>query len=159
MTVESTELDVGANLSRVRGEVDAAARMVERDPKTITVCAVSKTHGPARIRDVIAAGHRVFGENRVQEAESKWPELKAETANIELHLIGPLQTNKVRKALALFDVVQTVDRPKLARALAREMARLDRRIPCYVQVNTGDEPQKAGVRPDDADAFIETCLR
>jgi len=118
---------------------------------------VAKRHDAARIRPVLAGGHRVFGENRVQEAAAKWPALRAETPGVELHLIGPLQTNKVRDAVALFDVIETVDRPKLARALADEMARQDRRLPVFIQVNTGEEPQKAGVAPQDADDFVSVC--
>jgi pyridoxal phosphate enzyme (YggS family) len=116
--------------------------------------AISKTHPAERIRDAIAAGQRVFGENRVQEAESKYPALRAEHPDLKLHLVGPLQSNKVRTAVQLFDVIETVDRPKLARRLAGEMTSTDRRPVCYIQVNTGEEPQKAGVLPQEADAFI-----
>jgi hypothetical protein len=109
------------------------------------------------IERAIAAGQHIFGENRVQEAAAKWPALRARQPDIELHLIGPLQSNKVREAVALFDVVETLDRPKLARALAEEMARVDRRPRLFVQVNTGEELQKAGVFPAEADAFIALC--
>ena len=120
--------------------------------------AVSKTQGAADILPVIQAGQRLFGENRVQEAQGKWPDLKAANPDLRqdlrLHLIGPLQTNKVKDAVALFDVIETVDRPKLARALAKEMAKQERRLDCFIQVNTGEEEQKAGIWPEEADAFI-----
>jgi len=116
--------------------------------------AVSKTYGVDDIAPVIAAGQRVFGENRVQEAQTKWPELRARFTGLELHLIGPLQSNKAAEAVALFDVIQTVDRPKIAEALAKEMAKQGRNLPCYVQVNIGQEPQKAGIAPADVDGFL-----
>ena len=124
----------------------------------MTLVAVSKTHGVDKIESLIAAGQRVFGENRVQEAQGKYPALKAAHPDLEVHLIGPLQTNKVRDAVALFDVIETIDRPKLAAELAKEMARQNRRPACFVQVNTGEEAQKAGVAPRDADAFIRACM-
>lgn len=139
---------------------EAIARSVKdcgRAKGSVTLVAVSKTKGEVDIRPVIAAGQRVFGENRVQEAEGKWPALKAEFPDLELHLIGPLQTNKVREAVALFDVIETLDREKLAGALAQEMARTGRRPRLYVQVNTGAEAQKAGVLPQEADAFLTAC--
>lgn len=119
--------------------------------------AVSKTKGEDEIRPVIAAGQRVFGENRVQEAEGKWPALRTEYPDLELHLIGPLQTNKVKEAVALFDVIETLDREKLAVALAAEIARAGKSLRLYVQVNTGAEEQKAGILPQEADAFIAAC--
>lgn len=119
--------------------------------------AVSKTHPVEAVRAALAAGCRLFGENRVQEAEAKYPALKAEFPDLELHLIGPLQTNKVKKAVALFDAIQTVDRPSLAEALAKELAKTPKRLALYVEVNTGEEPQKAGVAPGEADAFIRLC--
>lgn len=135
-----------------------AAREAERDPGGITLVAVSKTFDAEAIRPVIAAGQRVFGENRVQESAGKWPALKAETPDIELHLIGPLQTNKVAQALELFDVFETVDRPKLARAIVKEAERAGLPLPrCYIQVNTGEEDQKAGVAPGEVDAFVALC--
>ena len=118
---------------------------------------MSKTHGPERVRELLDAGHRVFGENRVQEAEGKFPDLKAAFPDLELHLIGPLQTNKARDAVALFDVIQSVDRERLAAALVKEMDKLGRRPACYIQVNTGEEPQKAGILPKDVDAFVALC--
>lgn len=149
--------DIAGNLDAVRAEIAKAAREAGRDPGSVTLVAVGKSHPAARSRAALAAGHRVFGENRVQEAEAKWPDLKTDFPDTQLHLIGPLQTNKVRHAVALFDVIETVDRPKLAAALAREMDRSGRRPDCLIQVNTGEEPQKAGVTPGEADGFIERC--
>jgi pyridoxal phosphate enzyme (YggS family) len=145
---------VAAGLRAVRDAIGSAAREAGRDPAEVTLVAISKTHPAERIRDAIAAGQRVFGENRVQEAESKYPALRAEHPDLKLHLVGPLQSNKVRTAVQLFDVIETVDRPKLARRLAGEMASSDRRPACYIQVNTGEEPQKAGVLPQEVDALI-----
>ncbi|MBW7851779.1 MAG: YggS family pyridoxal phosphate-dependent enzyme [Rhodospirillales bacterium] len=149
--------DVAANLRHVLDAVAAAEAAAGRPAGSVRLVAVSKTQPAAVIRPALAAGHRRFGENRVQEAEGKWPDLRAEYPGIELHLIGPLQTNKVREAVALFDVIETVDRPKLARALAIEMTRSGRRPDCYVQVNTGEEPQKAGILPAEAEAFVTAC--
>jgi len=148
---------VAARLADVLAEIAAATREAGRDPQAVTLVAVGKGHDADRIRPALVSGHRVFGENRVQEAADKWPELRAEFPGTALHLIGPLQTNKVRQALALFDVIETVDRPKLARELAKEMAKAGRRIDCFIQVNTGAEAQKAGVLPGEADSFIEAC--
>ena len=156
-SAETAAVDVAPNLAEVRSRIAAAARAAGRDPAEVTLVAVSKTFGAERIRPALAAGQRVFGENRVQEAEAKWPALRAQVPDLVLHLIGPLQTNKVRDAVALFDVIETVDRPRLARALARELARTGLARSCLVQVNTGAEPQKSGVLPDAADAFIESC--
>lgn len=153
----SMQSEVAARYADVISEIAAAAREAGRDPQEITLVAVGKGHDAARIRPALEAGHRVFGENRVQEAADKWPDLVAEHPDTVLHLIGPLQTNKVRQAVAMFDVIETVDRPKLARAIAKEMARAGRRPGCFIQVNTGEEPQKAGVLPGDADSFIESC--
>lgn len=144
-------------LEQVRQKIDQAALQAGRAPGTVDLCAVSKTFPEEAIRPALEAGHRIFGENRVQEAEVKWPKLKTEYTDVQLHLIGPLQTNKVRKAVDLFDVIQTLDRPKLAKVLADEMERVGRSIPCYIQINTGGEPQKAGVSPKEADAFIRMC--
>jgi len=149
--------DIAARLDAVKARIAAAAREAGRDPASVTLVAVSKTHPAAAVRAALDAGHRVFGENRVQEAEAKFPALRETFPDLVLHLIGPLQTNKARDAVALFDVIETVDRPKLTAALAREMDRLGRRPDLLVQVNTGEEPQKAGVLPADADAFIEAC--
>ena len=144
-------------LAEVRQHIAAAARAAGRDPASVTLVAVSKTHGADRVRELLDAGQRVFGENRVQEAEGKFPALKAEYPDLKLHLIGPLQTNKAREAVALFDVIQSVDRERLAATLAKEMTRTGRRPDCYIQVNTGEEPQKAGVLPAELDAFVATC--
>ena len=134
-----------------------ATQEAGRAANATALCTVSKTFPADAIEPVIALGQKIFGENRVQEAEGKWPDLKAGHADIELHLIGPLQTNKTRNAVALFDVIQTLDRPKLAQSLAKEMEKADRRLPCYIQVNTGEEPQKAGISPREADAFVKAC--
>lgn len=145
------------NLAEVQGRIAAAARDAGRNPADITLVAVSKTHGADRVREVLEAGHRVFGENRVQEAQEKFPALKAGFPDLELHLIGPLQTNKARDAVALFDVIQSVDRERLAVTLAREMERAGKRPACFIQVNTGEEPQKAGILPAELDAFVAAC--
>ena len=151
-------IDVAANLAAVRQRIDAAVpRESSRDLK-VTLVAVSKGHLSSRIRPALAAGQRVFGENRVQEAEGKWPALKAEYPDTELHLIGPLQTNKVGAAVALFDVIQSVDRLKLARAITDTLARTGLKRRVFIQVNTGEEPQKSGVLPTEADAFISACV-
>ncbi len=144
-------------LADVRQHIAAAARAAGRDPAAVTLVAVSKTHGADRVRELLDAGQRVFGENRVQEAEEKFPALKAEYPDLKLHLIGPLQTNKAREAVALFDVIESVDRERLAATLAKEMARGGRRPDCYIQVNTGEEPQKAGVLPGEVAAFVAVC--
>ena len=145
------------HLAEVQGRIAEAARAAGRNPADITLVAVSKTHGADRVREVLEAGHRVFGENRVQEAQEKFPALKAAYPDLELHLIGPLQTNKARDAVALFDVIQSVDRERLAAALAKEMERAGKRPTCFVQVNTGEEPQKAGILPAELDAFVAAC--
>ena len=158
MVVENnSEAEVIGNLERVRSELVAAAIAAERDAQAVTLVAVSKTRPAESIRPVLEAGHRVFGENRVQEAEGKWPQLKEDFPDTRLHLIGPLQSNKVRNAIALFDVIETVDRPKLARALARIMDETGCRPDCMIQINTGEEEQKAGISPLGADDFIQLC--
>ena len=149
--------DIATNLATVRALIAAAAEAKGRRGDSVTLIAVSKAQPVAKIDAALGAGHKVFGENRVQEAKAKWPEIKARHGDVELHLIGPLQTNKVRDAMALFDVIETVDRAKLARALAAEMARSGRRVPCYIQVNTGEEAQKSGIGPEEADDFIALC--
>jgi len=154
----SEKINIAQNLRAVLARIEMAAREAGRDPSAATLVAVSKTMPAGRIAEAIAAGQRVFGENRVQEAEQKWPALRRDHPDVKLHLIGALQTNKVGKALELFDVIETVDRPRLAQALAREMENTGRRPDCFIQVNTGAEPQKAGVLPDAADAFIRGCI-
>lgn len=148
---------VTANMAEVKNKIARAARDAGRGAGDISLVAVSKMHDLARIRPALEAGHRQFGENRVQEAQAKWPELRAAYEDIELHLIGPLQTNKVKLAVGLFDVIQSLDRPKLAKALAREFDRSGARPDCFIQINTGAEPQKAGVAPGEADEFIARC--
>lgn len=150
-------MTIEARLSDVRNTIDLAERAAGRAAGAVTLVAVSKTFGAEDIRPVIAAGQRVFGENRVQESQGKWPELKAEQSGIELHLIGPLQSNKAAEAVALFDVIETVDREKIARVLAAEMKAQARPLPVYVQVNTGLEPQKAGIPPEEAVSFAGFC--
>ena len=154
---EVIESAVAANLDAVRTRVEAATRAASRPPGSVALVAVSKTQPASAVREALLAGHRLFGENRVQEAQAKYPELRAAFPDLKLHLIGPLQTNKVREAVALFDMIETVDRPRLAIALAREMERSGRRLPCLIEVNTGEEAQKSGVLPTAADAFIGEC--
>ena len=148
---------IAANLAAVRGRIEAAARAAGRAPDGVHLVAVSKTHPAASVRTALAAGHRLFGENRVQEAQAKYPALREEFPDLVFHLIGPLQTNKVRDAVRICDVIETVDRPRLAQALAREMERSGRQVPCLIEVNTGEEAQKAGVLPAEADDFIIEC--
>ncbi len=145
------------NLARVRAEIADAARAGGRDPAAVTLIAVSKGHDAAAAALALGAGQRVFGENRVQEAQAKWPSLRETHPDIELHLIGPLQTNKAREAVTLFDVIQTLDRARLAETLAAEMAKQGKRPRLFVQVNTGEEVQKAGVLPAEAAAFARWC--
>ena len=151
------EPEAVARWREVRAAIARAARDSERDPDEISLVAVSKTFPAEAIEPVLAAGQRVFGENYVQEAKAKWPGLRERYEGVELHLIGPLQSNKARDAVALFDVIHTLDRPSLAEALAKEIARAGRSPRLLVQVNTGDEPQKGGVAPGDADAFLAAC--
>ena len=159
MNLESRDARAGLDerLNHVRKAIATAARSSGRDPAEITLVAVAKTFPAATVTAALRLGQNVFGENRVQEAQAKYVGLKAAHPGLRLHLIGPLQTNKVRDAIRLFDVIETLDRPKLAAALGAEMARTGRRLPCFVQVNTGIEPQKAGVPPREADAFIAAC--
>ncbi|PSM19020.1 MULTISPECIES: YggS family pyridoxal phosphate-dependent enzyme [Nitratireductor] len=149
--------NVITRLTAVRAEIASAEEENQRPAGSVTLVAVSKTFDADAIRPAIDAGQRVFGENRVQEAQAKWPALKAEFADIELRLIGPLQSNKARDAVALFDVIETVDRDKIAAELAKESAKQDRRPRFYVQVNTGSEPQKAGLDPRETVAFVRRC--
>ena len=144
-------------LADVRTGIARAEHTAGRPPGSVTLVAVSKTFPAEAIQPVIDAGQRVFGENRVQEAQQKWPALKQAMPNLVLHLIGPLQSNKTADAVALFDVIETVDRDKIARAIATEIARQSRTPRLYVQVNIGDEPQKAGVAPGEAVAFVDRC--
>lgn len=148
--------EAAGRLGDIRARMAGAMRAAKREDDAVLI-AVSKTFGAAGISPLIEAGQRVFGENRVQEAAQKWPELRAKIPGIELHLIGPLQTNKLRQALGLFDAIHTLDRPRLAEALARERDAGVALPRLFIQVNTGSEPQKAGVLPGDADRFIGLC--
>jgi PLP dependent protein len=144
-------------IAAVHAEIARACRDAGRDPATVTLVAVSKTFAADAIEPVIAAGHHVFGENRVQEAKAKWPSLTARHNGLELHLVGPLQSNKTKDAVALFDAIHSVDRDNLAEALGREIVRQNRRPLLFAEINTGAEPQKSGVLPEHADAFIAAC--
>jgi pyridoxal phosphate enzyme (YggS family) len=148
---------IAANLAAVWARIEAAAGAAGRAVDAVSLVAVSKTHPADSVRAALQVGQRVFGENRVQEALAKFPGLRQEFPDLRLHLIGPLQTNKVRDAVAHCDVIETVDRPRLAEALAREMERSGRHLPCFIEVNTGEEAQKAGVLPELADGFIADC--
>lgn len=153
----SAETNVAQGLRAVRAAIERAARDAERDPTGVTLIAVSKTMPTERIVPALEEGARVFGENYVQEAKAKWAELRLRTTELELHLLGPLQSNKARDAVLTFDAIHSLDRHSLAEALAKEIARTGRRPKLFVQVNTGEEPQKGGVGPAEADAFIDAC--
>lgn len=146
-----------SNLNTIKSKIAAAAVTAGRQEEDVTLVAVSKVHVAETIIPVLEAGQRIFGENRVQEAAEKWPALREQFDGVELHLIGPLQTNKVRQAVHLFDVIETVDRPKLARTLSRIFEEENKHCDVYIQVNTGLESQKAGIAPNDADEFIDQC--
>jgi pyridoxal phosphate enzyme (YggS family) len=148
---------VRENLNAISTKICKAACECNRAPETVRLMAVSKTQSVEKIQEALASGHRCFGENRVQEAESHWAELRNAYPGLALHLIGPLQTNKVREAVALFDVIETVDREHLADVLAAEMDRQNRFLSCYIQVNTGKEPQKAGVFPEELEKLLRYC--
>ena len=149
--------DTTSGLADVRAAILRACRDGGRDPAEVTLVAVSKTHQAEAIEPVIATGQRVFGENRVQEAKSKWPPLQAKDPGIALHLIGPLQSNKAKEAVALFDAIHSVDRPSLCEALSKEIVKQGRAPLLFAEINTGAEPQKAGVLPQDADGFLAAC--
>lgn len=155
MPASDAMTDIAGKLADVKDLV-AKARLTGASAMPVLV-AVSKRQLDERIEAALVAGHRVFGENRVQEAQERWAERRGLYPDLKLHLIGPLQTNKAADAVALFDVIEVVDRPKLARSLSAEMARQGRHLPCYVQVNTGEEDQKSGILPDEADSFIGFC--
>jgi PLP dependent protein len=144
-------------LTKVRDQIARACADARRDPAAVTLVAISKTFGANAIEPVIAAGQRVFGENRVQEAKAKWPPLKERHGGIELHLVGALQSNKAKDAVALFDTIHSLDRPSLAEALAKEISKQGRRPTLFVEVNTGGEAQKSGVLPEETDAFVKAC--
>jgi PLP dependent protein len=152
-TIQATDARLAGVLSRVA----AAAKAAGRDAASVRLVAVSKTFGPDAIAPVLDAGHRIFGENRVQEARAKWPSLCERYAGIELHLVGALQSNKTKEAVQLFDAIHSIDRPRLAEAVAAEMARQSKRLQLFIQVNTGEEPQKAGVAPSEASRLLRTC--
>jgi pyridoxal phosphate enzyme (YggS family) len=157
MTSQPDAAEVLTRLGLVRREIAVAAEAAGRDPAAVRLIAVTKTVPPEAIEAAIGAGQRLFGENRVQEAQRKWPALREHHPDLELHLIGPLQTNKVREAVALFDTIETLDRPKLARVLAEEIARAGKRPGLFIQVNTGEEPQKAGIAPGETESFVALC--
>jgi PLP dependent protein len=162
MAGQDTDLAQGpaslqASLQGIRARIAAAARSAGRDPAAVTLVAASKAQPEARIRAALEAGQRTFGENYVQEAVGRWSARREHYPDLRLHMIGPIQTNKAKEAVACFDVIETLDRPKLAQALAREMARQGRPLPCFVQVNTGEEASKAGVAPEETDAFVAQC--
>ena len=157
MNESPTEVSVAGRLAEVRRRIAQVCAEAGRDPAAVTLVAVSKTFGADAIEPVIGAGQRVFGENRVQEAKAKWPGLMSAYPGIALHLIGPLQSNKAKEAVALFDAIHSVDRPSICEALAKEFASQERRPQLFVQLNTGEEPQKAGVAPSEADSFIASC--
>jgi PLP dependent protein len=153
-----TETDIArTHLSEVEARIATAATAAKRKASSVRLIAVSKTFEVPAILPTIEAGHRQFGENRVQEAKGKWPALRQQFPDLELHLIGPLQSNKAREAVELFDVIHSIDRPKIAKAVADEMAKLGKRLELFVQVNTGEESQKAGVLPRDAAQFVAYC--
>ena len=145
------------NLAAITGEIETACSAAGRPAGSVQLVAVSKQQPEARITAMLEAGQRIYGENRVQEARQRWAERRAAWPDLRLHLIGPLQSNKAAEAVALFDVIETVDRPKIAAALAAEMTRQNRPLPCFIQVNTGEEPQKSGILPADLASFYEHC--
>jgi pyridoxal phosphate enzyme (YggS family) len=148
---------IAAALADVKGQIASACRETERDPASVTLIAVSKTFPAETIEQAIVAGHKVFGENRVQESKAKWPVLREKYPDLELHLIGPLQSNKAKEAVALFDAIHSVDRPSICEALAKEIVKQGRAPKLFVEINTGAEPQKAGILPENADAFLRDC--
>ncbi len=153
----NNHMDTPGNLEKVFNDLEIVSNEIGRDPQSISIVAVSKTHPVGSIRPVLEAGQRLFGENRVQEAMGKWTDLKKEYPDVCLHLIGPLQSNKVRQALKIFDVIETLDRPKLAYNLARVMDETGYQSDLMIQINTGEEKQKTGILPLQADEFISLC--
>lgn len=149
--------DISQNIQTLKASIDKIAKAHDIKQEHIHLVAVSKRQPLDKLKEALDSGHRLFGENRVQEAMEHWVDFKKEHNDIKLHLIGPLQTNKVKDAVSFFDVIETVDREKLAKALSREMKKQGRALPCFVQVNTGDEPQKAGISPKDLGAFLNMC--
>jgi PLP dependent protein len=157
IAVSENKINPAAALNQVNANIAAAARESDREAAEIHLIAVSKTYSVDAIRPLLNTGHRIFGENRVQEAAGKWPELRADFSDIELHLIGPLQSNKARQAVELFDAIHTIDRPKIAEAVAAEMRKQGKNLQLFVQVNTGEEEQKAGIAPTVAAEFVKQC--
>lgn len=151
------ETEMSGRLAETQARIAVAAKAAGRDPAEVHLIAVSKTFGAPQILPVLQAGHRLFGENRVQEAKAKWPELKAQFPDVRLHLIGPLQSDKAKEAVELFDAIHSIDRPKIARAVAEEMRKQGKRLELFLQVNTGEEPQKAGVAPRELPALLGLC--
>ncbi|MBK1671196.1 YggS family pyridoxal phosphate-dependent enzyme [Rhodovibrio sodomensis] len=149
--------NIAEHIAGIRGKIDTAARAVERDPAQVSMIAVSKKQPDDRVQAALEAGHRVYGENRVQEAQQRWSERRAQIPDLDLHLVGALQSNKAKDAVELFDAIHSVDRESVAKALSKEIARQGRRPELFVQLNTGEEPQKAGIAPGAADAFIAWC--
>lgn len=150
-------MSVSENLKTINNQIGKSAEAAGRKPSDVRLVAVSKKQPPEKIREALDCGHRVFGENRVQEAQEHWTKIKPDYPDLKLHLIGPLQTNKAKDAVALFDVIETLDREKLARKLSEEMKKQNRHLPCFIQVNTGAEDQKAGIAPKDLGKFLEFC--
>lgn len=148
---------IAQRIEDIRSRIEQAAAEAGRDPASITLIGVSKVQPDDRIEAALSAGLRVYGENRVQEAQDRWTKRRAIHPDLSLHLVGALQTNKARDAVALFDAIHSLDRPKLARSLAREMAAQEKRVECFIQINTGEEPQKAGVLPADLPDLIALC--
>ncbi len=152
-------MTVKDNLQIIKQNLSKLAEQTGRNPADINLVAVSKKQPPEKLREALECGHRLFGENRVQEAQEHWTSIKPDYPDLKLHLIGPLQTNKAKDAVALFDLIETVDREKLARTLAKEMKKQSRNLPCFIQVNTGEEEQKAGVSAKDLSDFLEFCRK
>ena len=150
-------MSVAENFTQIQTKIDQACTKAGRDAQNVNLVAVSKKQPIGRIHAALETGHRLYGENRVQEAQERWATLREDYPDLKLHLIGPLQTNKVKDAVALFDVIETVDREKLARALAKDMEKQGRHLPCFIQVNTGSEEQKAGIAIEDLEAFYKFC--
>src|SRR5216683_7859247 len=153
----SAATKIESPLAKVRDQIARACAAARRDPASVTLVAISKTFSADAIEPVIAAGQRVFGENRVQEAKAKWPAIKARHPDVALHLVGPLQSNKAKEAVALFDAIHSLDRPSLCATLAKEIEKQNRQPVLFVEINTGAEPQKAGVLPEAADEFLRAC--
>lgn len=157
MTKKEKPVTIAENIESIKAEIGAACADAGREAGSVRLVAVSKQQSTEKIRAALASGQRIFGENRVQEAKSHWHDLRLQYPDLKLHLIGPLQTNKVKEAVALFDVIETLDREKLARALADEMQKQNRKLPCLIQVNTGNEKQKSGIAADALAAFLQFC--